>query len=342
MVYSKSRVYLPNRNSLSMHSVENYKVVFEQYLGQGHFTREPNGLYEPVNYILRMGGKRLRPLLALMGYHVFADDFRQALPVAMAVELFHNFSLIHDDIMDEAPLRRGIPTVHSHFGLNAGILSGDVMLIYAQQYLLDAADAPLNVRLLKSFNRCAIQVCEGQQWDVDFERMDTVTIPQYLRMIEYKTAVLLGCSLEMGAMTAGASDSDLHHLYEFGRKLGIAFQLQDDLLDTFGDAGKFGKKTGGDIVQNKKTFLILKALELADSVAKANLLRLISTPTTDEQAKIQEVTTLLRQFKAPDLAKEERNHYHHQAIRHLDQVAVPDVRKLPLYELAEFLLDRDL
>jgi len=333
---------LPNRNLLSMHSIENYKTVFEQYLSQGHFTQEPKGLYEPVNYILRVGGKRLRPLLALMGYHVFADDFRQALPVAMAVELFHNFSLIHDDIMDEAPLRRGIPTVHSHFGLNSGILSGDVMLIYAQQYLLDAGDAPLSARLLKSFNRCAIQVCEGQQWDVDFERMDAVTIPQYLRMIEYKTAVLLACSLEMGAMTAGASDADLHHLYEFGRKLGIAFQLQDDLLDSFGNAEKFGKKVGGDIVRNKKTFLILKALELANPADKADLLHLMNTPTNNEQTKIQEVTTLLRQLNVPDLAKEERNLYHRQAIAHLDQVAVPDARKLTLYELAEFLLDRDL
>lgn len=325
-----------------MHSIENYKAVFEQYLSQGHFTQEPKALYEPVNYILRVGGKRLRPLLALMGHHVFADDFRQALPVAMAVELFHNFSLIHDDIMDEAPLRRGIPTVHSRFGLNSGILSGDVMLIYAQQYLLDAGEASLSARLLKSFNRCAIQVCEGQQWDVDFERMDTVTIPQYLHMIEYKTAVLLACSLEMGAMTAGASDADLHHLYEFGRKLGIAFQLQDDILDSFGNAETFGKKVGGDIVQNKKTFLILKALELANPAEKANLLRLMSTPTSDEQTKIQEVTALLRQLKVPDLAKEERNHYHHQAIEHLDQVAVPNARKLTLYELAEFLLDRDL
>jgi len=325
-----------------MHAIENYKVVFDQYLSQGHFTQEPKGLYEPVNYILQVGGKRLRPLLALMGYHVFADDFRQALPVAMAVELFHNFSLIHDDIMDEAPLRRGIPTVHNRFGLNSGILSGDVMLIYAQQYLLDAGDAPLSARLLKSFNRCAIQVCEGQQWDVDFERMDTVTIPQYLRMIEYKTAVLLACSLEMGAMAAGAADADLHHLYEFGRKLGIAFQLQDDILDSFGNAEKFGKKAGGDIVQNKKTFLILKALELADPADKANLLRLMSTPTSDEQAKIQEVTTLLRQLKVPALAKEERNHYHHQAIEHLDQVSAPDDRKLALHQLAEYLLDRDL
>ena len=299
-------------------------------------------MYEPVNYILKLGGKRLRPLLALMGYHVFADDFRQALPVAMAVELFHNFSLIHDDIMDEAPLRRGNPTVHSRFGLNSGILSGDVMLIYAQQYLLDAGDATLSARLLKSFNRCAIQVCEGQQWDVDFERMSEVSIPQYLHMIEYKTAVLLACSLEMGAMTAGASDSDLHHLYEFGRKLGIAFQLQDDLLDTFGDAGKFGKKTGGDIVQNKKTFLILKALELADANARTNLLRLMNTPTADEPSKIREVTHMLQQLEVPLLAKEERNLYHQQAIGHLDQVAAPEVRKSTLYQLAEFLLDRDL
>lgn len=325
-----------------MQSIENYKAVFEQYLSQGHFTQEPQKLYEPVNYILRLGGKRLRPLLALMSYHVFADDYRKALPVAMAVELFHNFSLIHDDIMDEAPLRRGNPTVHSRFGLNSGILSGDVMLIYAQQYLLDTGDAPLSARLLKSFNRCAIQVCEGQQWDVDFERMDTVSIPQYLHMIEYKTAVLLACSLEMGAMTAGASDSDLHHLYEFGRKLGIAFQLQDDILDSFGDAGKFGKKVGGDIVQNKKTFLILKALELADATDKANLLRLMSTPTSEEQTKIQEVTTLLRQLKAPDLAKEERNHFHRQAIEHLDQVSASGDRKLTLYQLAEYLLDRDI
>ncbi|NUO03408.1 MAG: polyprenyl synthetase family protein, partial [Saprospiraceae bacterium] len=315
-----------------MQSIENYKSAFEAYLNQEHFSKEPAGLYEPVNYILRLGGKRLRPLLALMGRHVFADDFQPALPVAMAVELFHNFSLIHDDIMDEAPLRRGNPTVHHRFGLNSGILSGDVMLIYAQQYLLDAGDATLSARLLKSFNRCAIQVCEGQQWDIDFESMSLVSIPQYLHMIEYKTAVLLACSLEMGAMTAGASDTDLHHLYEFGRNLGIAFQLQDDFLDTFGDAGKFGKKPGGDIVQNKKTFLILKALELADAPAKEKLTRLMNTPTNDEQEKIQEVMAILRQFEVPVLAKEERNQFHRQAMAHLDQVSAPEAQKSTLYQ----------
>ncbi len=325
-----------------MQSVETYKSAFESYLEQEHFKQEPQSLYEPVNYILQLGGKRLRPLLALMGYHVFADNFQRALPVAMAVELFHNFSLIHDDIMDEAPLRRGKPTVHQYFGMNAGILSGDVMLIKAQQYLLTAGDAPLSMELLKSFNHCAVQVCEGQQWDIDFERMSQVSIPDYLRMIEYKTAVLLACSLEMGAMTAGASDSDRRHLYEFGRNIGIAFQLQDDLLDTFGDAGKFGKKAGGDIVQNKKTFLILKALELADPIAKAELTRHMNSSTEDEQRKISEVSEILRQLNIPVLAKNERNLYHEKALGHLSQVDAIEGRKSSLYELAEYLLDRDL
>ncbi len=325
-----------------MQSIENYKAVFENYLAQEHFSQEPRGLYDPVNYILQLGGKRLRPLLSLMGYHVFADDFKAALPVAMAVELFHNFSLIHDDIMDEAPLRRGQMTVHHRFGLNAGILSGDVMLIYAQKYLLETGDAALSASLMNTFNRCAIQVCEGQQWDVDFEQTSDVTPADYLRMIEYKTAVLLACSLEMGAMTARALPADTRHLYEFGRNIGIAFQVQDDLLDTFSLTEKFGKKTGGDIIRNKKTFLILKALEIADAASRAALLQHMSTPTVDEQEKIAQVTHLLERLEIPALAKEERNHYHRQAMLHLDQVSVAKERKTTLYQLAEYLLERDM
>lgn len=324
-----------------MQQLQDYKVAFDQYLSEGHFAKEPQALYQPAAYIMQLGGKRLRPILALVACHLFRDDFRAALPVAMGVEVFHNFSLVHDDIMDDAPLRRGKPTVHSLFGLNAGILSGDVMLIYAYEYLLQAGDAHLNARLLKAFNQCAIQVCEGQQWDVDFERRSDVSIREYLHMIECKTAALVACSLQMGAMTAGASDADLHHLYEFGRHLGIAFQLQDDYLDTFGEAEKFGKKTGGDIVQNKKTFLILKALELADAPLRSSLLHYMNTPTANEQKKIQEVSTILIQLGVPAIAEAERNRYHKQALEHLNQVSAPENRKAGLYLLAETLLNRD-
>jgi geranylgeranyl diphosphate synthase type II len=314
--------------------------TFEAYLAEHNYQKEPLGLYSPIDYIMSSTGKRLRPVLSLMGAQLFREQVGAALPVAMAVEVFHNFSLVHDDIMDEAPLRRGKPSVHSKYGLNTGILSGDAMLILAYQSLAKAGDAVTVNQLLQLFNQVALEVCEGQQYDVDFESRTDVTIPEYIHMIELKTAALIGGSLEMGAVAAGAPASQAAHLRSFGRNIGIAFQLQDDILDTFGDPEQFGKRVGGDIVHNKKTFLILKAQQLAKGEDAERLELLMSSSPEDEEAKITEVTAILRKLHIPDWAEEQKQQYQNRAFAALAQIEVEESRKLPLRQLAEELLSR--
>jgi geranylgeranyl diphosphate synthase type II len=237
-----------------MHAISEYQQEFLSYLDNQNRTREPKNLYEPIDYILRLGGKRMRPVLTLMATEVFDVDFRKALPAATAVEVFHNFSLVHDDIMDDAPLRRGKETVHEKWNLNTGILSGDAMLILAYQYF-ESYEPTIFRDLAKLFSKTAIEVCEGQQYDVDFETRDDVTISEYIKMIEYKTAVLVGAAMKMGAIIAETSEEHANLIYDFGLNLGIAFQLQDDYLDCFGNPETFGKQVGGDIIENKKTYL---------------------------------------------------------------------------------------
>src|SRR5690606_710944 len=245
-----------------MRKINFYQEVFLQYLEGFKIERQPQTLYEPVNYILSLGGKRLRPVLTLMVAEVFDCHYKKALNAALSVEVFHNFSLIHDDIMDAAPLRRGQETVHEKWDVNTGILSGDAMLIMAYQ-LFEHYDAETFRLLAKLFSKTALEVCEGQQYDVDFETRDDVTIDEYLKMIECKTAVLVGAAMKMGAIVAKTSEKNQDMMYEFGKNLGIAFQLQDDYLDVFGDPKTFGKQSGGDIIENKKTYLYLKALEFS-------------------------------------------------------------------------------
>ena len=312
-----------------------------EFAAQHPFPQAPASLYEPCDYILTLGGKRLRPALLLMGYELFRDDSDRALPPAWAVELFHNFSLMHDDIMDAAPLRRGQPTVHTRWNTTTGILSGDVMLIYAYRYLAAFDDAAVIPALVHSFNRVATEVCEGQQMDVDFETRADVGIPEYIRMIELKTAVLLGGALEMGALCAGAPRADVEHLYHFGRLAGIAFQIQDDLLDTYGDPAKFGKQVGGDILQNKKTLLVLKTLEVAGEADRAELLRLMQTVTTNPEAKIAAVRALYDRNDIPRLIAAEQQQYQQAAFEHFMAVAVPEDRKAVLKKTVEDLLVRE-
>lgn len=322
--------------------IESYYQAFETYRLQHTFDREPTALYSPVNYIMELGGKRLRPILALMGYELFQKDYKPALPLAYAIEIFHNFSLVHDDIMDAAPLRRGQATVHQKWGLNTAILSGDVMLIYAYDYLLklDAADRIADI--VRVFNRVAREVCEGQQMDMDFEVRTDVSIPEYLKMIELKTSVLIAGALEMAALAAGANEADVRHLYEFGRNVGIAFQLQDDILDTFGDAAAVGKQIGGDIVQNKKTFLILKALELGNSTQKAELNKLMNKDSNiDIEEKIAKVTALLNHLNIREVAQELKLEFQQQAFAHLHALTIPAERRATLEALAHQLLDRN-
>ena len=325
-----------------MYSVAQLKDTFLDYLKQNPFTKTPIKLFEPVDYIMKLSGKRLRPILVLMAYNLYETDIKAALPIAQAVEIFHNFSLVHDDIMDEAPLRRGKPTVHYKYDTNTGILSGDVMLIYAYHYLLKIEEKVLIPEIVKTFTEVAEAVCVGQQYDMDFETSNEVTIPEYLMMIEHKTALLLVGALKMGAILAKATVEDIFHLGEFGRNIGIAFQLQDDILDTFGDPAKFGKRVGGDILQNKKTFLVLKTIEVANELDKKQLQLLMSSYPENEEKKISEVRTIFQKNNIQLLANQIKNDYQDKAMIHLKKVGVAENKKTELMNLAAILLERNV
>jgi len=320
-----------------MHTFEELSLAFKKIFEVRHFPQEPASLYEPGEYFLRLGGKRVRPVICLMGNELFDEIGNDAYNVATAIELFHNFTLVHDDIMDAAPLRRGMPTVHTKYNPSTALLTGDVMMIVAYDYLNKVNTTYLH-RILHLFNRTAKEVCEGQQMDMDFEQLETVSPEDYIRMIELKTSVLLAASVQMGAILGGASEHNCGHLYEFGRNLGIAFQVQDDYLDAFGDPAKFGKDAGGDIRQNKKTFLLIHALETADTTQKTELLQLMRDNPDDKVAKVLDI------FKACNVdewAKQLKQQYLEKALFHLDEVAVTAVRKKPLMQLAEFLIQRE-
>ncbi|MCP9235594.1 polyprenyl synthetase family protein [Lewinella sp. JB7] len=304
--------------------------------------REPRGLYEPVEYIMGIGGKRVRPLLALIAARMFGDgeELSAGMPVALAVETFHNFTLLHDDIMDDSPLRRGNPTVHEKWDVNTAILSGDLMLIQAYAHLCAAPDTRRTHELLCTFNRVATGVCEGQQFDVDFEGRSNVTIEEYLHMIELKTAVLLGGALEMGALAAGASRADADHLYAFGRLTGLAFQLHDDLLDTFGDGEQTGKLTGNDIIRNKKTFLYIKTFEALGAEQRDELVHWFSHSPDDPAPKVARVTELMRLRDVPRLVAELRDQFQREAYAHLGAAGGDERWKGVLRQLAEDLLSR--
>lgn len=311
-------------------------AAFENRLQQGQlFPQEPVNLYEPCRYLLSLGAKRVRPALCIMGNELFGDINEDAWNAAVAIELFHNFTLIHDDIMDKAPLRRGNPTVHAKYGLTAGILSGDVMCINAYAQLAKVHNhLP---ELLQLFNTTAIEVCEGQQLDMDFEQRDDVSIDEYIHMIALKTSVLLACSLKMGAIIGGASEANANKLYEFGKNVGIAFQLQDDYLDAFGDTLKLGKQNGGDIRANKKTFLLLKAKELAG----ANSSELDELMVAEEEVKVQGVLSMYKDTGADGLCREAVEEYSVKAFNCLEEINATAERKEPLRRLASYLLQRD-
>ena len=323
-----------------MRSLNQYQSFFQDYLSENAFMQLPSELYEPVNYILSLGGKRLRPLLALMGCELFDTAIEKALPIAMSVEVFHNFTLLHDDIMDSAPLRRGKPTVHMQYNINTGILSGDVMLIYAYDFLMKVENQNIASKLIKIFNKMAIEVCEGQQYDMNFETRNDVTINEYLKMIELKTAVLLAAAFQMGALVGGASEAEAQHLYEFGKNVGMAFQIQDDILDTYGDPEKFGKKVGGDIVQNKKTYLVLKSFQLANPSQQADLQQLMNTVTTDEVQKIEAVKSIFNDLNIREAAEKTMTNYLNIAFQHIDDTPLSIERKNYLKTWANELMMR--
>jgi geranylgeranyl diphosphate synthase, type II len=322
--------------------LEKYHYLFNYYLAQNAFNEAPSELYEPVNYILNLGGKRVRPLLVLMGADLFDNNIEKALPAAFAVEIFHNFTLLHDDIMDEAPLRRGKPTVHARYGTNTGILSGDVMLIQAYHFLNKIENNDLKSKLFTIFNKMAIEVCEGQQYDMNFERRDDVTLDEYIRMIELKTSVLIAAAFQMGALIGGASDEDGFQLYEFGRNFGIAFQIQDDILDSFGDPEKFGKKVGGDIIQNKKTYLVLQSYQLANDAQRIDLERLMTTPTKNETVKIDAVRDIFQQLDVLNYAQTAMYQFLEKSFNALDSTPLSIERKNELKEWANDLMLRQI
>ena len=324
-----------------MQSIKQYQELISNHFQEIILLKEPKNLYEPIQYIISLGGKRLRPVLTLMTAEIFDTDFQKALSAATAVEVFHNFSLIHDDIMDDAPLRRGKETVHEKWDINTGILSGDAMLILAYQYF-EEYEPKVFRDLAKLFSKTALEVCEGQQYDVDFETRDDVTIAQYLKMIEYKTAVLVGAAMKMGAIVAETSEENANLIYNFGLNLGIAFQLQDDYLDAFGNPETFGKQVGGDIIENKKTYLYLKALEFSNDSEKEQLLHLFSIQPNDNTDKINSVKAIFNATGSSDATQKAIQEFTFKAFETLDKMDISDDKKILLRTFGEKLMNRDV
>ena len=324
-----------------MQNIPFYQEAFTSYLNAFITDKKPENLYNPIHYILKLGGKRLRPVLTLMTTEIFNSDYKKALDAALSIEVFHNFSLVHDDIMDDAPLRRGQKTVHEKWDINTGILSGDAMLIQAYQ-LFEHYEPKTFHSLAKLFSKTALEVCEGQQYDIDFETRDDVTIPEYLKMIEFKTAVLVGAAMKMGAIIAEASEHDQMAIYEFGKNLGIAFQLQDDYLDAFGDPKTFGKQVGGDIIENKKTFLYLKALAFSSEEDQQQLKHLFSLTTNDKMVKIEAVKDIFETSGSAEATKQEIVHYTNKAFSILESLNISEDSKEDLKEFGKQLMNRNV
>ena len=322
-----------------MKGIEQYNTALERHLESKVISKEPDQLYKPITYILYLGGKRLRPILTLMACDFFGSEYNKALDAALAVELFHNFSLIHDDIMDAAPLRRGEETVHQKWDTNTAILSGDAMLILAYQ-LFESYEPQMFQALAKLFSKTAIEVCEGQQYDVDFETRDDVTLNQYIKMIDFKTAVLIGAALKMGAIVAGASESCKENIYDFGRNLGIAFQLQDDYLDAFGNPQAFGKQVGGDIIANKKTFLYLTAIQNTNGTEAETLRQLFSIHPKNPSDKIKTVKAIFESSGAAKATQLEIEKYTQKAFAILNEIKFSEEKKEAFRSFGNWLMKR--
>lgn len=321
-------------------SLEKYQREFASALESLSWDMKPANLYEPAEYILSIGGKRLRPVLTFIGAQLYTDDLSKAVPPALAVEIFHNFSLLHDDIMDDAPLRRGKPTVHEKWNANIGILSGDVMLVKAFQQI-EKVGAEMLPKVLPVFSKMAVEVCEGQQMDMDFETRDDVTLAEYLEMIAYKTSVLIGAAFQMGALVGGASQSESELLYEFGLDLGISFQIMDDYLDVYGDPEKFGKQVGGDILSNKKTLLLIEALNRSKGTSYEDSLKNWLSTTEISDKKVAEVTKIFTNLNIDTFALDRAREYYDKALSLLDKLNLSDNKLSEIKEFAQWLLNRD-
>ncbi|HEY8936465.1 MAG TPA: polyprenyl synthetase family protein [Cyclobacteriaceae bacterium] len=311
----------------------------EQEIKKNKYGKQPESLYEPIRYLMNLGGKRLRPMLTMLSYTLYKDDVKSIIPYAVAVEAFHNFTLMHDDIMDKAPLRRGKSTVHKKWNVNTAILSGDVMLVKVYEAFNELEPSTLKT-VLKSFNKCAAEVCEGQQWDMEYELRSTVTEAEYINMIKLKTSVLLGFSLELGAILAGASNEDRKTLYQFGVNIGIGFQLKDDLLDAYADPKKFGKQVGGDIIANKKTWLLIKALEKAQGKEKKELQHWLEAKTFKKKEKVAAVKIIYDKLDIPTLAEKKVNQYFDKGLKELDKLHTSSSSKAFLKTFTENLIAR--
>jgi len=321
--------------------IKHFQALIEDELNSLQYNSQPAELYDPIKYILSLGGKRMRPVLVLTGCDLFGGDIHKAIKPALGIEVFHNFTLLHDDIMDKAPLRRNKQTVHEKWNVNTAILSGDTMFVQAFQLMMKVEDNVLR-KTLDLFNKTAIEVCEGQQTDMVFEQRHKVSIPQYIKMIELKTAVLLAASLKTGALIGGAREEDARALYEFGKNIGIAFQLQDDILDVYGKAEKFGKQAGGDIISNKKTFLLLKAMEMANKYMSEELQGWINAPEFKPTEKVEAVTSIYNFLGVKALAEKEMNRYYSRAMDSLKSIPVGEEKKQGLIAFADSLMVREV
>lgn len=323
-----------------MRSLTDLQKLIETGLNNFELSGRPSELYGPIRYMIQLGGKRLRPALVLMSHELFGGDPEKVLQPALGIEIFHNFTLLHDDIMDKAPLRRSKPTVHEKWNTDIAILSGDTMFVQACQFMMNV-DATFVSPVLSLFLKTAIEVCEGQQLDMNFERQENVSHEEYIEMIGLKTAVLLGCSLSIGAICANASKNDIDHIYQFGKKLGIAFQLHDDILDVYANADKFGKQIGGDIIANKKTFLFISTLEQAKQDQLAEFKRWISMKEFNVEEKVKAVITIFDSLNIRLQAEQKMNEFFSDAMQHLEQINVPAEKKQLLIEFAEKLMVRE-
>ena len=311
------------------------------YLDQLPYDRQPQSLYDPIRYVLSMGGKRIRPVMMLLAYNLYKENPESILMQACALETYHNYTLLHDDLMDNADVRRGNPTVHKKWDANTAILSGDTMLVVAYQRMAQCPADKL-AQILSIFTETALEIGEGQQYDMDFEHRNDVTEEEYIEMIRLKTSVLLACAMHIGAVLADASDADVKHLYRFGEQIGLAFQLQDDLLDVYGDPKVFGKNIGGDIVSNKKTYMLINAFVRANSEQRAELNRWVEATDFDHKAKIEAVTNIYNQLGIRQLCEEKINYYFQQGLQCLKKVSVSDERKQCLLNFTYDLMNREI
>lgn len=322
-----------------MYSISQLRDIIKEELDKQEYVEKPYSLFEPIKYIMEDGGKRLRPVLALMAYNMYRDDIEKALKSAIGIEIFHNYTLLHDDVMDNAELRRGRQTVHKKWNSNVAILSGDAAAITAYKYIESCEDLYLR-RVIDGFNQVAMDVCKGQQYDMEFETRDDVTEEEYINMIYLKTSVLIAGSMRHGALIAGAPEHEYKALYDFGGFLGLVFQLQDDYLDVYGDTEEFGKKIGGDILCNKKTYLLIKAFELAGERERAQLNEWIRKEHFDPEEKIREVTAIYDKLNVKEAVIQKVDAYMEKSFRALEKISVPAERKVYFHEMIDYIGDR--